>query len=536
MKQFLVLSVVLASFSCSQAQTIIHSNKRTINIFANGQQSDWIISPDVNPDRLKVFCLKETNEVVFQTDIDTAIFSIRNNDTIRLRIILKAKDTAYTEIIGFKDLPNQISNYEKVYWLSQIWSEVKYNFVNIDRLNFDLDSLYKSYIPSVLAAKNDFEYCRTLQKFMASMHDGHTEVRGDFYVFKDYLPLRIMDFNKKIYITSLRKTPETDSTWLGAEIIEIEGIPTTQYLESEIFPFVSASTEQSLWMQGIFDLQSDMLDHPFRATIRKPDGKIVKLELQRNGEATRTPDDQYWGPKTTSSRKIVELKWMQNDIAHVSFNRFMPEEEAIRQFDKIAKELDKAKGVIIDLRQNGGGSTEVAWHLQKYLTKENHFMTFGAETRINDGYGKAQGNWRDEYKDFFLNKAYRFEKPDTIAVSDTVKRIKCPVVILIGRYTFSAAEDILVNIYELQGRPKLIGEETGGSSGAPLVIPGMPEGLSARICTLRICYPVSGKRFVNSGIKPDIEIKQTIGEYLNGKDVVLEKAVTEIKKQKISPK
>lgn len=530
MKHSLLLVVAILFFSYSQAQTIVYSNKRTIDVFVNGQQSDWIISPDVNPDRLKVFCLKEINEVVFQTDVDTAVFSISKNDTIRFSIILKAKDTAYTEIIGFKDLPNQITVNEKVYWLSQLWSEVKYNFVNIDRLNFDLDSVYKSFIPLVLATKNDFEYCKTLQRFMAGMHDGHTEVRGNFYVFEDYFPMGITDFNKKIYITHVRKIPETDSTWLGAEIIEIDGIPTAQYLESEIFPFVSASTEQSLWMQGIYDLQSDMRDHPFRATIRKPDGKVVKLELQRNGEATRTPNAQYWGPKTTSSRKIVELKWMQNDIAHVSFNRFTPEEEAIRQFDIIARELAKAKGVIIDLRQNGGGSTEVAWHLQKYLTKENHFMTFGAETRINDGYGKAQGNWREEYKEFFLNKAYRFEKPDTIAVSDTIKRIKCPVVILIGRYTFSAAEDFLVNIYEVPGRPKLIGEETGGSSGAPLVIPGMPEGFSARVCTLRICYPISGKRFVNSGIKPDIEIKQTIEDYLNRKDVVLEKAITELKK------
>jgi len=35
---------------------------------------------------------------------------------------------------------------------------------------------------------------------------------------------------------------------------------------------------------------------------------------------------------------------------------------------------------------------------------------------------------------------------------------------------------------------------------------------------------------VNSGVKPDIEVKQTIKDYLNGKDVVLERAITELKK------
>jgi C-terminal processing protease CtpA/Prc len=276
-------------------------------------------------------------------------------------------------------------------------------------------------------------------------------------------------------------------------------------------------------------MQSDLRDNPFRGSIRKKDGTIVKLELQRNGEATRTPKDESWGPKAAYSPNIVELTWIKKDIALVSFNRFQPEENAINEFDKVAKQLDKAKGVIIDLRRNRGGSTEVAWHLQKYLTKGDHFLNFASETRINDGYGRAQGNDREEYKNYFLNKAYRSDKPESVFVSDTIKRLKCPVVILIGRHTFSAAEDFLVNIYEVPDRPKLIGEETGGSTGAPLVIPGLPGEINARICALRICYPISGKPFVNRGVKPDIEVKQTIDDYLNGRDVVLDRAILELK-------
>ncbi len=530
MKQIILLLALIAIFSSTKAQKTIHSNKKSIKVFMNGQSTDWMISPEANPDRLEVYCSKEKNVVKFQTDIDSAFFTVRKNDTIRFRVILKSKDTVRTEIVGIKDLPNKITNNEKVYWLSQIWSEIKYNFVNIDRIKFDLDSLYKSYIPLILKTENDYEYYMTLQKFMASMHDGHTQAVGSFSAYSDYIPFTLQDFNKKVYITSVRKIAASDSTWEGAELIEVEGIPTTQFLGSRIFPYVSASTDQSLWMQGVSKLGYDLKEHLFRGSIRKRDGSIVKLNLPRNGEATRTPQDEYWGPKFTYSRSIVELSWMPNDIALVSFNRFAPQGEAIKQFDQVAKELNRAKGVIIDLRKNGGGSGLVALHLQKYLTKENHFLNFAAETRINDGYGKSQGNYREEYKNFFLNKAYRFEKPETIDVSDTIKRIKCPTVILMGRYTFSAAEDFLVNIYEVPNRPKLIGEETGGSSGAPLVIPGLPRGGYARICTLRTCYPISGKRFVNSGVKPDIEVKQTIEDYLNGKDVVLERAITELTK------
>jgi len=530
--KYLLFSIILISlWGCGQKQqSIVHSNKKSIKVSINGSLTDWRISPEVNPDRLKVYCSNEKNEVIFRTDIDTVLFTVSNNDTIKFKLILNSKDTAFTEIIGIKDLPNNITNEEKLYWLSQVWSETKYNFVNIDKLTFDLDSLYKTLIPEVLATKNDYEFYQVLTKFTASLGDGHTQVsdRGQFYVFTDYIPISLQDFNKKIYITHVRKTADLDSTWVGAELIEIEGIPTADYLKKNIFPYISASTEQHLWMQAVSKIQSGFKDQLFRGTIKKFDGTIEKIELKRNGETTRTPNDEYWGVTRNYSRNIVDLNWSENNIAVISFNRFSPEEKAILEFDEIIKKAQKAKGIIIDLRKNGGGSTGVAWHLQKYLIKGDSFFNYAWETRINDGVRKANGNWKDEYKDYYLNKALRFEKPEVVSISDTLKRIKCPSVLLIGRFTFSSAEDFLVNIYEVPDRPKLIGEETGGSTGSPLVVSGLPGGGYARICTRRICYPISGKRFVNSGVKPDIEVKQTIDDYLIGKDVVLEKAIEEI--------
>jgi C-terminal processing protease CtpA/Prc len=185
----------------------------------------------------------------------------------------------------------------------------------------------------------------------------------------------------------------------------------------------------------------------------------------------------------------------------------------------------RAKGLIIDLRRNGGGSTETALHLQKYLTKGDYFLSFGSQTRINNGYGKSQGNYRKEYEDFYLNKAYSTTMPDTIYIEKTIKRISCPVIILIGKYTFSACEDFLVNIYEVPGRPILIGEKTAGSTGAPLVLFNLPYDMRARICTLRILFPYSLKPFVNMGIPPDVEIKGSLQDFINDFDVVVNKAI-----------
>ena len=245
--------------------------KKNIKVLVDGKTTDWGISPETNPDRLRVYCSREKMEVVFQTDTDTAFFSISKNDTIRFRIILSSSDTANTEIIGIKDLPDMIPDQEKIYWLSLLWSEAKYNFVNIDQLRFDLDSLYRSFIPLVLKTPNDFEFYQSLQKFMADLHDGHSQVsdNGQFYPYTDYIPVSLDDFNNKVYITLVRKIPELDSTWVGAELIEIDHIPTSKYLETKVFPYISASTEQHKWMQGIEKVQSGPKEEIFMGKIKK---------------------------------------------------------------------------------------------------------------------------------------------------------------------------------------------------------------------------------------------------------------------------
>lgn len=509
---------------------LLFVNEKDIIIEVNKSKTNWTVSPKIKPDRLKLYCENNNNSVLVYSKKDTLRFSVSENDTISFQVILNNKDTAYTEIIGIRKLPTEIDESTKLYYFSQLWSEVKYNFVNIDKLSFNVDSLYRSYLPLVINSKNDYEYHRILKRFMSSLKDGHSEVYSNqFSAFLDYVPMTINDFNKKLYITSIRKCPETDSSWLGAEITEISGIKTLKFLTDSVFTFISASTLSHLWMQAPSEMLYDLKSKPFVATIKKSNGKVQTITLKRNGESTRTENDEYYERISKFSNKKVELKLITDKIALLTINSFTPDDKVIENIKSEMFKLTKAKGLIIDLRRNGGGSTRVAHYLQSCLTPGKYYLNFGWETRINDGVGKANGNWIKKYEDYYLNKAYRYNVPDTIFIPDSIERINIPVVILISRYTFSAAEDFLVNIYEVPNRPLLIGEETGGSTGSPLVVPGFPGGGYSRICTRRICYPYSGKRFVNEGIKPDIEVKQTLKDFMENKDIVLDKALDVIK-------
>jgi len=103
-----------------------------------------------------------------------------------------------------------------------------------------------------------------------------------------------------------------------------------------------------------------------------------------------------------------------------------------------------------------------------------------------------------------------------------ISRIEIPTVILIGHNTASAAEDFLIYADNQENMTK-IGEPTFGSTGQPLYF-DLINGSQARICTRKDTYP-DGREFVGYGIKPDIEIKTTIYDYMENKDPVLEKAI-----------
>ena len=61
-----------------------------------------------------------------------------------------------------------VSREDKLYALSLIWKEADYNFVFFDQQpNLNWDSLYRAYIPKILATKNVYECVRVLTNLSA---------------------------------------------------------------------------------------------------------------------------------------------------------------------------------------------------------------------------------------------------------------------------------------------------------------------------------------------------------------------------------
>ena len=533
---FLVLLVgySITGFTQSDKTKVLLSNEGTIRISYDNSLTDWIVEPKQNPDVFSIYDpVRKTKKVKFISDVDSIEFTVKANNPVDF-VILFNNDTANTRINFTNQMPNKIAMTDKILALSMFWSEVRYNFAFYDQLTFSWDSLYKAYIPLVEATTNDVDYLELMQKFAGSLQDAHTGIyfQNSVLPYRDYCPMSVRYFDDTLRIISVYENLENIYP-IGSKVIKINNIDANEYIQKYINPYVASGFEPTQKLLAASDLlAAKKLDNKITLTYVTPEGEIRTNTPERNGEKYRKMPSV--GKENNYDDRAIRISWIENQrkIAHLKLNTFSDFNKAlVSYFEKNKDTLYSADGIIIDIRQNGGGTTDVAEYFLKHIIKDSFFLQFGAETRINNSAKKASGNFIEENADFLNMRAYTTYECDTILIEDSIKRFDCPIVILMSSSTVSAAEDFLIMLYERPDRPLFIGRPSFGSTGGPIVIWDWPiEGGFARICSKRMIYPYSKKPF-NEGIIPDIWVKYTFDEYMSNIDKDLEVAIKELEKQ-----
>ncbi len=144
--------------------------------------------------------------------------------------------------------------------------------------------------------------------------------------------------------------------------------------------------------------------------------------------------------------------------------------------------LGYTDALIIDLRENGGGSPSLIQTLMAYLLDEStHLNSF----YIRDG-DSLQQFWSAPY----------VPGPNMADAE---------LYVLTSSHTFSAAEEFTYNVKNLE-RGTIIGETTGGSAHpvTAYLFDGM--NLMVRVSFGRAINPISGTNWEGTGVTPDIEV------------------------------
>jgi C-terminal processing protease CtpA/Prc len=441
----------------------------------------------------------------------------------------------------------QISQEQKIQALSMFWKEASENFVyfyKVPKLNWD--SAYAAFIPKVLATKNFYEYSRVMKKFAALLQDSHTYIGFDADALIDYdnfgkYKISLKEFDNKIYVVNTGVKTK-DEIPLRSEILSVNNIPTEKYLKDSIEPYIGESTDYIRREIAVLQLFSGQIGTTLTIRIKTQDGKIRGFKLRRE----KCKDKWLIEP---SNKELINFKWLDDKIAYIALNSFT-DGKIVSFFVNLIPELLKCKGLIIDIRKNRGGSSLYGAEIIKHLTDKSYFVdahifirkslsTYKAYVESYDKYSKEAGSNPDtsslEYKYFKSSKFKKINESylqckgkamedmrnDTVVNNLKSDKLLMPLVVLVGHHTACASETFLVGLEHLK-RATLIGQKTCGCVCEPYSI-NLPGGGYAHICRKGCTYP-DGRELDGIGIKPDIEVKESLDDYINHNDVTLKEA------------
>ena len=485
------------------------------------------------PDPLK---LKQTDFQCINTQIDTLY------DVTRLVVRNLVSDE---EIVMMPLLPGeQLTAAQRIVGFVRFWSEVKYNFAFFDQVpEINWNNVLDQYLPDIMRAQTTTEYYRLLQKICALLKDGHTNIYPPGYVMKffDEPKIRLRNVKHRAIVVNAGKSLK-DTLPLGSKIIAVDGVAIETYLQNEIFPYISSSTDHILWDWGIRDLLKGHQGTEVTITFRTLEGKRGEVRVARNSKM----QNEEWIHTESRPRRQLEFERLEHEIAYVALTGFTGK-RIVEDFENHLPKIRKSKGLILDIRKNTGGNSSIAFDILKHLTNQPFAGVTWKTPEHRPAYkawGKIFSKFTPQQLSLFSNedrqlikksipyyqkKVWYESEPETIQPKEGIK-IVVPIVVLIGHVTGSAAEDFLIAMDSIK-RATFIGQKTGGSTGQPLMF-SLPGGGSARICTLKATYP-DGHEFVGYGISPHVYVEPTVEDILNHRDVVLEKAI-ELLREKIS--
>lgn len=184
-------------------------------------------------------------------------------------------------------------------------------------------------------------------------------------------------------------------------------------------------------------------------------------------------------------------------IRYSSFMNDFTDEQLKYLIDK----FQNCDGIIVDIRNNGGGKIDLISRLTSFFTQEEQLTGF---VRYKNGSG------HNDFTSFF---------GQVVEPADQV--FKQPVIVLTNRSVYSAANSFASQMASLP-QVILLGDKTGGGGGAPYSGELM-NGWNFRFSTTQMVDP--DKIQIEGGIPPDIHQDLLPADEAAGRDTMLERAL-----------
>jgi hypothetical protein len=459
---------------------------------------------------------------------------------------------------------------EKRFSMEEIRSDLKYLHDTLDVVHYDLyaftkkaifDSAYNEIENSIHDSLTSLQAYRLFQPYLALAKMSECVIFPPFgeywgnYLSKGgtVFPLNLGFSKGKVFVKDNFSNETRISK--GDEVISFNGTPIKEFME-KVYRFMSGWNEyyKSSFLENTNFTRFHWFIYgkceTFHLKIRKQDGREETFQLPAiSGRDYEGKLSREYPPRNPPR----EFRFINNDIAYLYPGEFVNnpgkwdslsqatrwDNTEFRHFidsSFSAFRKMKAKNLIIDLRNNLGGSNTFSDHMISYLASK----PFGFSSRLKVRTSRVTKDfWMnisipsvEELKQAILSheNGSRFEVslPDNQPQSDSI-RFTGSVYVLINRFSFSNTTSVasIIKDYQL-GR--LIGEETPDFVSAY----GATQQFTLPNTHIAVSFP-KGLFIRPSGdptpqsVKPDYKVDDNVS---NGKDEMLEYAIKLIAKEK----
>ena len=220
-------------------------------------------------------------------------------------------------------------------------------------------------------------------------------------------------------------------------------------------------------------------------------------------------------PKPAVDEADISIKQLDGGFWYVQWKSFHDPLYKIAIWEKLLEKAKGAPGILIDMRHNGGGATDLLYTLASYF--------FTADD-------PAQGHWIDNYtydekvgdlvKEFAADRTLSSPRPELT--------FNGAVAVLVGEGSASAAE-YLPQFLQRQGRAIVVGEHGTEGAGGYLEQAAMPGGFSFHFTKGRTFFAGTDELNLEAkGVALDVRVPISLENELakqEGRDVVLEAAI-----------
>ena len=183
-----------------------------------------------------------------------------------------------------------------------------------------------------------------------------------------------------------------------------------------------------------------------------------------------------------SNYGFEKVERFEGNIGYLKFNMFSHALGAGGTAIAAMNFLENCDALIIDLRDNGGGSPSMIQLISSYFFEE--------PTHLNTFYIRRS----DEYKQFWTQRHVEGNR-----------LVDVPLYVLTSSRTYSGAEEFTYNMKNLE-RGTIIGETTGGGAHPTGVHIFADTKVAASIPFGRAINPISNTNWEGTGIEPHIQV------------------------------